>query len=229
MEFERLVSSLDAEARARAAETLLRTLSGGTAERASALSDPASWRGSRANASLSLSASGASTPLSGAEGGRRSALEAAEALSSSAVPGGTAEEAARAEQRPDLSSERWPRSPGPVAAEELARLEERLAAVSEQNRRVFGQGQGVGMAVETDPPYASADDPAADAAATGAERSPAFSAPRTGFGAAAVLGGTDTETARRAAAPAARDFFDAEAVSEFFRRDSRRYDSGFSD
>lgn len=222
MEFERLVSSLDAEGFSRAAEALLRLLSGGAAERASALSDPASWRGSRTGVPLPYSAAGAAGPLPGAEGGRREAA-AAESLFSS-VPGGAAG-TARGEQRPDLIAERKPRAPGAEAAEELARLEERLAAVSERNRRAFGAD------AETVPPFHSAPDPAVTgAAAAGAGQVPALSAARAGgFDAAAVPGEAEAAPAHRASGAAARDFFDAEAVSEFFRRDSRRYDSGFSD
>lgn len=222
MEFERLVSSLDAEGLAQAAEALLRALSGGTPGGGPSLPGFGAWQGSRRAASLPLSAAEAAGPLPGAGGGRRDAAAAAEALP--AFPGGEAAGTAQAEKRPDPDAERKPRALA-TADEELTRLSERLAAVSERNRRAFGAD------AETVPPFRSAPDPAVTgAAAAGAGQVPALSAARAGgFGAAAVLGEAEAASASRAAGTAARDFFDAEALSEFFRRDSRRYDSRSSD
>lgn len=231
MEFEKLISSLDEEALARAAEALLRLLSGeGTAERASFLPASDTEREPRQSGIFPFSAPGAAEPLPGAYDAKAGALTAAEALSSfAAVPGGEAEErtreTARIEARPDADAERKPRSPEPVTAEAVARLEEQLAAVSDRNRRSLGTGP------ETVSPYASADGSAtANDPAAGPSWSPAFSATRAaGFGAAAILGEADTGAALPNGGTAERDYFDAETVSEFFRRDSRRYDSGFSD
>ena len=227
MEFERLVSSLDAEGLAQAAEALLRALSGGTPGGGPSLPGFGAWQGSRRAASLPLSAAEAAGPLPGAGGGRRDAAAAAEALP--AFPDGEAAGTAQAEKRPDPDAERKPRALA-TADEELTRLSERLAAVSERNLRVFGAEAGAGAGAGTIPPFRSADDPAATgAAAAGAEPSPALSAARFGGLGAAAPGEAETVSASRAAGAAARDFFDAEAVSEFFRRDSRRYDSGSSD
>lgn len=222
MEFERLVSSLDAEGLSLAAEALLRLLSGGEAGRASALSVPDARQRSRAGAPSPLSAAEAAGPLPGAGGGRRNAPAAAEALS--AFHGGAAEGTAQVEKRLDADAARKLRAP---EAEELARIGEQLAAVSERNRRAFGQG----ALAEAVPPYVSADGGVmANGSAAGAGQAAALSAHRAvGLGAAAVPGEAEIAPAHRAAAPAARDLLDAEAVSEIFRRDSRRYDSGFSD
>lgn len=272
MEFEKIVSSLDAEGLSRAAEVLLRLLSGGAAEKTLSISPSASERETRTGGFIPLSSPGAERPLPGegsagknglaAAGGLSSSLagvsggEAARGLSSptaamsgegavgslsspiaavsgrraagilsspiAAVPGG---EATGGGTRRGSDSARGPRSPGAETAAEIARLENRLAAVSARNRRALGAGAGVETL-----PRPSADDPAAAGGdAAGPERFSAFPTPRSGSGAAAVTGETDMEAAVLSAGAAEPGFFDAEAVSEFFRRDSRRYDSGFSD
>lgn len=231
MEFETLVSSLDAEALAHAAEALLRALSGGAGEGALSLpaSAPSAGRERRAPGSPPLSASGRVRPLPGTEGAEINDLTAAGDFSSSfaAVPGGEAAEetagAALRAPRPDADSKRKPRSTG---AEAAARLEERLAVVPARNRRSLGAG------AEAVSPYAYADGPVTEGAAgAGPEPFSSFPAPRAAAGprAEALPGEADTETAPRAGGAAVRDYFDAEAVSDFFRRDSRRYDSGFTD
>lgn len=231
MKFERLVSSLDAKALSRTAEALLRLLSGGAPERGAPLPDPAAGRRSRTGAVLPLSAA-AEGPLPGAGGAGLNALAAEtgpeEIAERPAARSGeaAAEGSARAEMRRDADAARR-RSPGAEAAEDIARLAERLADVSERNRRALGAEAGT----ETPPPYGSAGgDAAAGGSAAGAMWSPAFPAPRAGIpGAAADAAGADAAAVPFGAAAAARSFFDAEAVSEFFRRDSRRYDSGSSD
>lgn len=278
MEFEALISSLDREGLARAAETLLRALSGGGA--IPSLPDPAPGREARAEGAIppsapgtggttplsaqrmsgpiplsaqrmsgpiSLSAQGAARPLPGAESAGQDGPAAAETppLAPAAVPGGAAAgeaeriaerrgplpgaealaQAAEITKRLDPGPGQSRRDPDP-AAEELARIGERLAAVSERKRR------GLGAGTESAPPYLSPDGSAArpGPGAAGPRQFSALSAPRAAAsGADAGMRDADTRLTIAGGGAAERSFLDAEAVSEFFRRDSRRYDSGFSD